>query len=139
MTDTTDVTKTTERSRTSRLVAGAALTITVIAVAIFGVMQLGGNNQPTMPASENVTEPAGPGITEEGDDVDGYISSIRGVLPEPMNGQEAIDALGDDIEAVARRNGKTVEELKEMLLRDSSVHISTSGFILFLDNNAKRG
>ncbi|WP_166346973.1 hypothetical protein [Phytoactinopolyspora limicola] len=54
-------------------------------------------------------------------------------LSEPMSGQEAIDALGDDLEAVARLNHRDVDELRDLLLRDSTLHVSPSGFLLYID------
>lgn len=55
-------------------------------------------------------------------------------LPEAMGGEEAIDALGDNLEAVANRNGKTPEELKDLLLRDKSAKVSVDGFIVYGDS-----
>lgn len=52
-------------------------------------------------------------------------------VPEPLNGQEAIDALGDDIEEVADRNGKTVEEFEEFLLKNPSAFVQPDGFVVF--------
>lgn len=61
-------------------------------------------------------------------------SPITGsVLPHPMGGQEAIDALGDKIDFVAKRNGKTVDELKDLLLRDKTAQVSVDGFIAYVD------
>lgn len=56
------------------------------------------------------------------------------LLPEPMGGQEAIDALGDHIEDVAELNNTTVDELRDMLLRDASLLVSPSGRLLYDDD-----
>ncbi|MFK4760959.1 hypothetical protein ACI3KS_08505 [Microbacterium sp. ZW T5_45] len=58
-------------------------------------------------------------------------------LEEDLNGQEAIDALGDRIDVVAERNGKTVEELTSLLQHDSTVYITTDGLIMFKDDFGK--
>lgn len=59
------------------------------------------------------------------------------VLPEEMSGQEAIDALGDKIDVVAKRIGKTPDELKEMLLKNPSAHVTPYGNVVFKDNFGK--
>jgi hypothetical protein len=56
-----------------------------------------------------------------------------GFLPEPMSGQDAIDALGDDLERVAEMNNRTPEELRELLLRDKTLHVSPNGFLMYVD------
>lgn len=72
------------------------------------------------------------GANAASSNIEGGLKSQSGqVLPKAMGGQEAIDALGDDIEVVAERNGKTVEELKELLLRDHSAKVSKNGFLLY--------
>ncbi|WP_166356252.1 hypothetical protein [Phytoactinopolyspora limicola] len=55
------------------------------------------------------------------------------VLPEPMNGVEAIEALGDKLDLVARRNGMTPEKLRATMERDRSLWISPRGFIVYRD------
>lgn len=55
------------------------------------------------------------------------------VLDEELGGQEAIDALGDDIDYVAKLAGKSVDELKDLLLRDKSAHVTTKGRIVYRD------
>lgn len=55
------------------------------------------------------------------------------VLPKEMSGQEAIDALGDKITVVAKRVGKTPEELKELLLRDKSARVTPEGNVRYHD------
>lgn len=52
------------------------------------------------------------------------------VLPRAMSGQEAIDALGDDIGVVAERNGMSVEELERTLLANPSAKVSKTGFLM---------
>ena len=55
------------------------------------------------------------------------------VLDKELGGQEAIDALGDDIDYVAKLAGKSVDELKDLLLRDKSAHVTTKGRIVYRD------
>ncbi len=61
------------------------------------------------------------------------------LLNEELNGQEAIDALGDNIDTVAKRIGKSPEELKELLLRDSSAHVTPKGFVVYRDTFPPQG
>lgn len=126
-----------------RLIAVVAVATVVILATIFTVIQHSGGATPagdsaatptpTAPASTPATQ-ADQQSAESEDDVDGSISGGMKVLPEPMNGQAAIDALGDKIESVAKRNGKTVDELKDLLLRDETAYVSTTGFIGFRDD-----
>lgn len=125
------------RRRTIVLVVVA---IIVVAAAIVGITYLVGNtatpsgsDDPGPTETTETTAPAEPDAVEDGDDVELSPTPFR-VLPERMGGQEAIDALGDKIEIVAKRNGKTVEELEELLLRDKSAQVSTDGFIVYLDS-----
>ncbi|MCV2352855.1 PPC domain-containing protein [Paucibacter sp. B2R-40] len=52
------------------------------------------------------------------------------------NGQQAIDALGENLPAVAAWYGKSAEELTTLLRSDSTVHIDTRGRLLFIDTGA---
>ncbi len=52
------------------------------------------------------------------------------------NGQEAIDALGENLPAVAAWYGKSTEELMALLRSDNTVHIDTRGRLLFVDTGA---
>lgn len=61
---------------------------------------------------------------------DGLRSDASQVLPKAMSGQEAIDALGDDIEIVAERNGMSVDQLEETLLKNPSAKVSKNGFLM---------
>lgn len=56
------------------------------------------------------------------------------VLDTELSGQEAIDALGDEIDYVAKLAGKTPDEVEELLLRDPSAHVTTQGRIVYRDN-----
>lgn len=56
------------------------------------------------------------------------------ILDEELSGQDAIDALGDNIDMVAKRVGKSPEELEELLLRDPSAHVTPRGFIVYRDS-----
>lgn len=61
---------------------------------------------------------------------DGPRTDASQVLPRAMSGQEAIDALGDDIGVVAERNGMSVEELERTLLANPSAKVSKTGFLM---------
>ncbi|MBK0418855.1 hypothetical protein JD276_07395 [Leucobacter sp. CSA1] len=139
--------KTTEpRSRKGLLVTLVVLAIVIAAAIVFGVMQMTTNGDSTSPASNGTdtseteapgtpgdddTDGAGNGGDEGTGDEGGVKSDTRQVLPKTMGGQDAIEALGDDIDVVAERNGMTVDELKELLLRDKSAKVSKNGFLLY--------
>lgn len=130
-----------ERRSWGKILVFTVLAIVTAVAIVFGVMQLTGGDNTLTGSQDETSEPTAPEPTapeptatdEEGDD---DMDTIRTgpVLPEPLNGQEAIDALGDDIEFVANRNGRTVEELEELLLNNNSAYVSTNGFVFFRDN-----
>lgn len=130
----------TERPSRARTIIIVVATFVILAGVVVGITYLTGGG--TTPPAAEPTSTAGPdtettapddeGANEEEDDV--QISPSPGaVLPEPMGGQEAIDALGDKISVVAQRNGKTVEQIEDLLLRDKTAEVSTDGFIRYID------
>ncbi len=127
---------------TERPIGGRAIVVAVIAIVIvtgvlIAVASVAGSNT-TPPASEpttSATETTPPADTDdERDDMKPSPSPLGSVLPEALGGQAAIDALGDKITLVASRNGKSVDEVKELLLRDETAKVSTSGFIKYVDD-----
>jgi hypothetical protein len=56
------------------------------------------------------------------------------VLDEPLNGREAVRALGADLPVVAERNATTAEELRELLLTDSTAWVDPAGRLLFIED-----
>lgn len=138
-----------ENTSRGRIIAFFVGTIVVVAALVIATLfftgTIGNNN------TDN-TQIAGPltdGDDETNGDSDGTTNGNpnepgqetpegREVLPTDMNGQQAIDALGDDIDRVAELNGKTTQELKELLLRDNTVHISKFGYILYKDTMRPR-
>lgn len=132
-----------ERAVQVRATAIAVVAAVVLAGVVIVVTNLTGGGAPSSAAAEETTTtapstipsptpPANDDNDENGDAVNPSPLS-QNVLAEPMSGQEAIDALGEKIEAVAKRNGKTVDELKDLLLRDKTAQVSTSGFIVYID------
>ncbi|SJM64578.1 hypothetical protein CZ774_12985 [Frigoribacterium sp. JB110] len=134
--------------------------VAVLAVIAFAVSQLWANDGDADPTGSDgttmPTETATADPDDEGDDVStddgsdsngtdatttepGEVTGTNKVLPGRMSGQEAIDALGDKIDVVAKRNSMTVDEFKDLLLRDKSAHVSPQGFIVYIDTNAKDG
>lgn len=116
-------------------------TVVVLAGIIIGVTYLtsggttpSGTESPRPSASPSDTTTPDPDGGEDGDDVEVVPTPSSEVLTEPLGGQEAIDALGDKIEIVAQRNGKTVEQLEELLLRDKAAKVSTDGYIVYIDS-----
>ena len=137
-----------ERPRWGRIALQAGAGLLVVVALLFGLTQLIGGDPETAPDSSPLSPSATPTATptettettdDEDDDVPGMSSDFSPLLPEAMNGQEAIDALGDRIETVAKRNGKTVEELEELLLRDETAHISPNGYLVYLDDFGGNG
>jgi len=55
-------------------------------------------------------------------------------LPALSNGQQAIDALGRDLPAVAAWYGKSSGELAELLRTDATVYVDRKGRLLFVDS-----
>lgn len=134
---TTDSTQSSGRGRIALL---AILTIAVVGVIVFAMIQqnIGRGGESAAPTSTATPSSTDDAETDEGD-AEVEVSSTPGTyLTENMNGQEAIDALGDDIEVVAKRNGKTVEELTDLLLRDETAYISPNGFLMFKDGITKK-
>jgi hypothetical protein len=121
--------------------------VVVVAAVITGVTFLTRDSsapfEPDRPSAAPSTETTAPSDTDAGsenEEDDVKLSPVPGaVLPEPMRGQDAIDALGDKIEIVANRNGKTVEQVKELLLRDKTAEVSTDGFIRYVDTFKDEG
>lgn len=134
-----------ERPRWGRIALLAGAGLLVVVALVFGLTQLIGGDPETAPPSSPPSPSATPTATptettdDEDDDVPGMSSDFSPLLPEAMNGQEAIDALGDRIETAAKRNGKTVEELEELLLRDETAHISPNGYLVYLDDFGGNG
>lgn len=90
----------------------------------------GSESQSGSEASGNAEESSGASSTSGTATASAVRSDTSEVLPRAMSGQEAIDALGDDIDIVAKRNGMSADELEEMLLKNPSAKVSKNGFIL---------
>lgn len=127
--------ETSRRPNRRRTIALVIVAVIVVAGAIVGITYLVGNTPSgtDQPSPTETTAPADPDTGEEEGDVE-LTPTPSQVLPEQMGGQEAIDALGDKIEFVAKRNGKTVEQLEELLLRDKSAKVSPQGFVVYIDS-----
>ena len=122
-----------EPTRRGRLIVLAALAVAIVAGLVVGASQLAGIGGP---ASDNTAIPTDAATPQE-DDVNGPNSEFSKLLPESKSGQEAIDALGDNLAVAAKRNNMTAEDLAALLLSDSTVHISTTGYIVYLDDNGR--
>lgn len=130
------------KSRTLLITIAAILGVVIVAV---GACFIWSANSPSSDSDQqgnnsSSSTTSGNESTDEGGDMSdpsqpGTVAGT-GVLPSTMNGQDAIDALGDKIDAVAKQNGMTADELEELLLRDKSAHITKRGFIVYYDNNA---
>ena len=122
-----------EPTRRVRLIVLAALAVATVAGLVVGATQLAGIGGPASDSAPIPTDAASP----QEDDVKAPNSDFSKLLPESKSGQEAIDALGDNLAVAAKRNNMTVEELQALLLRDATAHISTSGYIVYLDDNGR--
>lgn len=133
----------TGKNRTVLIVIGA---LVLAAAAVFVTFQLlstaagdNGTNGQNDAGDQTTLTPTPGGDESEEDDVTNTPTPTPpnaggGYLPEKMNGQEAIDALGDNIDAVAKKNGKTTEELKDLLLRNKTAFVTPGGHLVYLDN-----
>ncbi|WP_427868798.1 hypothetical protein [Leucobacter luti] len=132
----------TRKNRTALIVIGA---LVLAAAAVFVTFQLlstaadnSGADGHASAGDQTTTTPDSGGDQSKEDDVTQSPTPTPapggGFLPEKMNGQEAIDALGDNIDAVAKKNGKTTEELKDLLLRNKTAFVTPSGHLVYLDN-----
>lgn len=144
---TENTTEQPQQPRWGRILILTAAAAAVVAVLIVALLQFnrgtGGDAvstpSPSATSATATSTPPPPGTptdtpATEGDDVPGISTPTGPLLPEPMNGQEAIDALGENIAIAAKRSGKTVEELTDLLLRDSTAHISTTGYLVYIDD-----
>lgn len=134
-----------DRAKRGRMFFVVVLGAAVAAAVVVGAIQLSGGENAAGPGGDSTSSPAAPAPEDtdasptpaeagaNGGVVNPTLKPTGDILPEDLAGQEAIDALGDDIVLVAERSGKTVEELKELLLRDQTVRVSTDGFLYYVD------
>jgi len=151
----------TEKSTTTRwvLIVGiAVVAIAAVSLLVYYLAQQssGDPNEASDPTTTETSQPtdepedgADDGSSDDADSdaaTDGDSGSSDGddtgsdgpagaptYLDEEMSGQEAIDALGDNIDEVAERNNKSVEELEKLLLNNPSARVTPDGFIVFHD------
>ena len=137
------VSDSTERQKRTVVIASAAGVVLVAAIAAATVGVLSGSKDDSATdasaGSAAAAQQSDEQATNGEDAVDPSQNSSRrlaqgSVLPEPMGGQDAIDALGDNLDVVAQRSGKTTDELEALLLRDTTLRVSTSGFLYYVDN-----
>lgn len=60
----------------------------------------------------------------------------RAGLEREFGGQEAIDALGDSLDDVARQHGMSADRLRELLLQDRTARIGRTGRLFYRDPGA---
>lgn len=117
----------------------AVLALAVVAVIVFSLFQMNTGDDPVGESrgstGDETADPTAPEPTSTDDESDqdmqpsdSPVNSTH-VLEESLSGQEAIDALGDDIDIVAEKNNMSVDELKEFLLRNESAVVRPDGFI----------
>jgi hypothetical protein len=103
-----------------RTITGATMSAQVLEIPLHlsGVMLPGGETSDVLPT------PANPPLT---------IPSPQRVLDEPLQGQAAIDALGDKLVLVVEQNALTIVETVT-LLADPTVRVGVTGQIFFVEN-----
>lgn len=135
------------RAQRGRRIVLLVLGVAVAAVVVFGVIQLAGGglqgeqDPTTSPTAESPSEPtptADPTDPTEPTDADGATEEHPG-LPDSeslkdKSGQELVDAIGENVDVVARNNDMTPEALKELLLNDSTVRIGPGGAIYYVES-----
>lgn len=126
-----------ESAHKGRPVAYAVLAIAVVAGSFFGVTQLAGYGEPVNSSSDSAVTPTDAATPQEGD-MDKLTLGTSKLIPESKSGQDAVDALGDKLAVAAKRNNMTPEALKELLLRDKTAHVSSDGFLKYIDTLPKR-
>ncbi|TDE10388.1 hypothetical protein [Jiangella asiatica] len=126
-----------QQRRNSVLAVMAA--VVVVAVAVVLAVWLTGRGDDDDSGAVAVPSADGSGDRSASDDSATPDGSLRTgeplqLLPSPMGGQEAIDALGEeDLERVAEINNTTVDELRDLLLRDATLLVSPSGRLMYED------
>lgn len=121
------------RPRRGRLIALFAAAAVVVGVAAFAItqQQSGAPAPSPTPTAEQESDVPTPEPTKETEGDSDVKLGTTNVLDEDMGGQEAVDALGDELETVAQRNGMTAEELTDLLLTDPTARVTTTGFVYF--------
>ncbi|WP_026877591.1 hypothetical protein [Jiangella gansuensis] len=122
-----------QQRRNSLLAVVGAVAVAAVVVVLAIWLTGGDDDEP-----DAVAVPATDGPATEGSQGSGSDPALRSgepveVLPSPMGGQEAIDALGERIEQVAEINNTTVDELRDLLLRDATLRVGPSGRLMYED------
>lgn len=114
--------------------AGAVVAVAAVVLVLIAVVTSGtepdrppagatpsgtGGQQPPATASDASTQTAAPPEL---------------LLPEPARGRRALDLLGDDLPEAARLNGMAPEELRALVLSDSTVWLDRTGRVYFVDD-----
>ncbi|SEF16399.1 hypothetical protein [Jiangella alba] len=116
------------RNRTVLAVAAAVVVVALAVVLAVWLTRDSGDDDGSVavPSAQPPSATSTPG--------DGVTAQAQGdVLPSPMSGQDAVDALGDQLERVAELNGMSADELRDLLLRDASVQVTPSGRLMYDD------
>ncbi|MFT4298477.1 MAG: S-layer homology domain-containing protein [Aeromicrobium sp.] len=86
------------------------------------------------PQATATSQSASPQATSEAADTPEVPASELDLdLDAPVFGDEAVEALGDDLAAVAERNGLTSEQLTQSLEEDPGVGIDTTGAVFIVE------
>ncbi|TDD67766.1 hypothetical protein E1262_18245 [Jiangella aurantiaca] len=125
---------TSQQRRRSVLAVAAAVVVVALAVVLAVWLTNGtGDSDDSGDGSVAVPSDAPPASTPSPGDGTVAPGGQDDLLPRPMSGQEAIDALGEHLDHVAELNGMTPEQLRDLLLRDASVQVAPSGRLLYDD------
>ncbi len=116
------------------MIAVTAAAVAVVASVALAVGLSGDSDDGDQPVAEPSSESAnGDPDSRASTGAEELKSADTKVVPEPMGGQKAIDALGDDLARVAERHDMTPDELRQALLRDDDLRVTPSGTLLYAD------
>lgn len=133
---------TAKQRRNSVLAVAAAVVVVALAVvAAVWLTSRSGDDRGDGGDGDRVAVPSEAGADESGAQPQPTPSATgslapggqEDLLPEPLGGQEAIDALGERLGRVAELNGMTPADLRDALLTDASLRVAPSGRLLYDD------
>ncbi|WP_116949578.1 hypothetical protein [Jiangella endophytica] len=115
-----------------RNVIAVAAAVVVVALAVVVAVWLTSDSDDD-PGDGSVAVPSDAAASSTPSAEGTFIPGQEDVLTRAMSGQDAVDALGDRLGDVAELNGMSADELRDLLLRDSSVVVTPSGRLLYDD------
>lgn len=125
------MTDTTSKSNANRIFAVVALAVVAVVATLPVLVNVTGDDMPNTAGSTPAAS------ATQGTDATSTDAPVRTVKPggvsldKEMSASEALEQLSDaELEAIAKRNGLTLDDLKTLLERDTSVVISKDGHLM---------